>query len=408
MRQLALARAFVVLLLACALHAAFAATWSRTITVEYVMADSESRASAHQSAIDQIRLAASAQVGTVVESVSAVDDGQFRESIQSIGVAMVKVSIVSETASINASGQVVLEVVGLATVDDGELRRRVSEMRADPQMRGVVDSLTKQNQALRRSLDELYAELRSPVQTRDVAVALSRSSQILASISDNEARLDRTFAPGSLVSQAQSTSTSLFLAKQQIDLAILDTLGRARPVATVEAVLPRDSGHTALVRLGWYPDLAQVSKVLSQYMRVEPLSDLQGYLQVRNAKNTTGQRKSVLSDDLFEYLADYHVNLEVQIGTSTTLVPVMYLGTEWPIDPHCAVRVDQPTSQMQYTSLCVAALDSSSSSILGLPSSSGGNPIRLPITRADAALASSVKLSWIVEVKGRKTQRFPA
>jgi len=408
MNQALRASAFALVLLAAAQSVAFAGSWSRPITVRYVMADSETRASAHQSAIDQIRMAAAAQVGTVVESVTSVDGDKFKESIQSVGVAMVRISDVTESASINAAGQVVLDVTATATVDDSELTRRAAELRADPLMRGAVDALTRQNNALRRAIDELSVQMRSGPKSGDLALALSRSAQIQASLLDNEARLDRTFAPGALSSEAQSGAATLALAKQQIDLAILDAFGRARPVASVEAVLPADAGHTAVVRLGWTPDLVQVAKVLSEYLRIEPLGERKSYLQVRNVKNTTGQRRSVLSDALFDYLADYRINLEVQIGESTFLVPALYVGTEWPIDPHCAVRLNAPTSHKEYTSLCFAALDASSSSILGLPTASASNPVRMQITRADAALASSVKLNWVVEVKGRKTQRFPA
>src|ERR1022692_348331 len=93
----------VVLSLVClSVHA----EWSKTYSVDYLMGDGDNRVSARQTALEQVKLKASNEAGSYVESTTTLhEDGKLTESIQVIGASMVKLKLLSEAMSVNKSGQ---------------------------------------------------------------------------------------------------------------------------------------------------------------------------------------------------------------------------------------------------------------------------------------------------------------
>lgn len=287
-----------------------------------------------------------------------------------------------------------------------EVRRRAAVVSADPQLRAGVERLLEENNRLRLALAEV-----ARVASRSAAEALpalTKEEQLRDAIRASDARIGRAFLPGALSAAASLSAAELTVAKSAISVALRETLTRARATASLEGVLPGRATPEAHVRLGWEPDFTPLLRALSQYLHLEVPSEHRPYLQLSQLKNTGGERKTPLSPAIYEYLADHEVYLELQIGASSARVPVLFTGADFATQRHCEFRLTAETTRKDLTSVCLVAQRATSPVLVGLPRGADSNPLVLGITASDASLASSIGLTWVIQVKGEKPIRFPA
>lgn len=75
---------------------ASASIWSKNITVDYYLGDGDSKSTARELALEQIKLKASSEAGTYIQNTTALSNDNLREHIQVISASMIKLSNIKE------------------------------------------------------------------------------------------------------------------------------------------------------------------------------------------------------------------------------------------------------------------------------------------------------------------------
>lgn len=359
------------------------AEWSKPYKIDYVMGDGDSRSSARQAAIEQIKLNASAEAGTYIQSTTTLhENGSLTERVQALGASMVKVTILNEQIGVNPSGQAVLSLMANVTLDDAELGRRVKLLQEDKRRAAQVDQLKIENVALRQELDRIHDSLANKSESGTTVDLLAMQTATINRLAENGRAVARVFEPGEILEMANRHTGQLERAKRDLDENFFARLLKSHVTAAVESVEASGDGYIALVRVGWDIDFSDCISVLSRYLKVTgPLVD--ETLSADRLENVGGRALNPLSEQIFGYLAGKEVDIQIGIGGKQVSLPVFYNDNPFIRRP-CAHGEREPSSDSRY--LCLVAQERG-----------GGNQIRIRLTRTEAEQAKTITEAVILK-----------
>lgn len=362
------------------------AEWSRPYEIDYIMGDGDSRSSARQAAIEQIKTRASAEAGTYIQTTTTLhENGDLTESIQTLGASMVKVDVMKERLGVNPSGQAVLSLMANVTLDDAELGRRVKLLQEDKKRAVLVDQLKNENFTLRQELDQIHSALANKTESGITEGLLARQSAAINRLAENNRAVARVFEPGTLLSMANRNTDLLELAKRDLDENFYAHLMHSNVTAKIESVEATGDGYVALVRVGWDIKFADYISVLSRYLKVTgPLVDES--MSVDRFENSDGRALNSLSEQIFVYLASKEVDIQIGIAGKQVNLPVFFTDNPF-IKMPCSHGSREPSTNARY--LCLVAQDKDAHRTYG-SLEYASNPIRIPLTRAEAERATSI------------------
>lgn len=364
------------------------AEWSKQYELAYAMGDGDTKGSARQAAIEQIKLKASSEAGTYVDSTTTLKaDGSLTESIQMVSATMVKVSIGKESISVSPSGQAILNLVAVATLDDAELAKRVEVLRQDKEKARQMKVLQAENEALRVGLKKIRESLAAKADPATVAELLAKQDQTIRKLEKNGQTVTQVFSQGTLLQLASKNSDALNEAQRYFDEELYAYLLGTKVSANIEAVEQSGEGYVALVRVGWNLDLGKVKGILAKHLRVSKyaIQRSDAYMQISEYENENGKGVSNLSHHLYQYLAERAVLARISIGEASLALPVFYGGGGW--NACSEPMLPSRWSWQLPKSICVTKQLESGENILG---SNHPNPIRIRLTKAQAEAATSV------------------
>lgn len=366
------------------------ADWSKPYEVSFIMGDGDNRSSARQAALDQIKLKASDEAGTYIQSTTTMhESGDLTETIQMVGASMVGVIELEENLTVNSSGQAVLWVKATATLDENELKRRVAELQHDKSIARQVDVLQSENAALRMELANIRHSLSSKADPAKTAELLALQNTTLQRIEENGRTVSQVFGRGALIQMASNNSAELDNVKRELEDKFIAQLLQMRVTAKIESVEGSGNDYTALVRVGWQIDTMKIRPVLKRYLRVNGFN---GNLDIYRSENTAGQGPTSISEQVFEYLATKKVDLKLLVAGKEVRLPVLYATNSFPgvCDVYSSTQRD--SAKAKY--VCLVSQESSSSELRS-PNGHTSNPVRIHLTKDEAERATHVDASLV-------------
>ena len=382
------------------------AEWSKQYATDYIMGDGDNRASARQAALEQIKLKASGEAGTYVQSTTTLrENGEMTENVQILSAAMVKVLASEEKLSVNRAGQAVLQIKATASLDETELVRRVEMLRQDKDKERKLKQLQSENEALRKEYAEIRAALAAKLDQAKTMELLSRQDATVKRISENGQTMTQVFERGTLLQMASRNEGDFEKAKRDLDENFYAPLMQSPATAIIESVEGSGNFYTALIRVGWNVDTRRARQVLSRYLNVgndfEKGNSRQMFagkcidncsFTISTYNNLDGRGPSVLSEQVYRYITKKWVVLQLQIAGETFPLPVFFADGSFFQDCSNSTNVEA-MHEKDRKNLCLVSHHASDPKILGVTTGIS-NPLRIPLTRSQAELATRVEVSW--------------
>jgi hypothetical protein len=358
------------------------AEWSKPFEVEYVMGDGDNRSSARQAALEQIKLKASNEAGTYVQSTTTMhENGELTENIQMLSASLVKVLAADEKLTVNKAGQAVLRVKAVASLDESELVRRVAMVQQDKAKERQVKQLQSENEALRKDFEKIRNALATRSDQARTAELLAKQDATLKRMAENGKTMTLVFERGTLLQLASHNSDSFEKAKRDLDENFFAPLMQTPVTTSIESVEADGKNYVALVRVGWRIDTKPLHQVLARYLNADVS---EGYIRILTYKNLGNRGPNVLSDRLYHYLSSKRIELQLQLAGGKVQIPVFYMDGSFFSD--CSMTTDG-----QDNHLCLISHLASAPELIRT-----GNPVRIRLSREAAERATRVETSWIV------------
>lgn len=362
------------------------AEWSKPFEVDYIMGDGDNRSSARQAALEQIKLKASNEAGTYVQSTTTMhENGELTENIQMLSASLVKVLTSDEKLTVNKAGQAVLRVKAVASLDESELVRRVEMVQKDKAKERQVKQLQAENESLRKDFEQIRTALATRSDQAKTAELLAKQDATLKRMVDNGNTMTLVFERGTLLQLASHNSDSFEKAKKDLDENFYAPLMQTPVTTSIESVEADGKDYVALVRVGWRIDAKQARQALARYLNVDA-SDNEGNLNLRTYKNLENRGPNVLSDRLYHYLSGKRIELQLQLAGEKVKIPAFYMDGSFFRD--CSSTT---TSVREDKNICLISHNKNDPVLLD-----AGNPVRIHLSREAAERATRVETSWVV------------
>lgn len=368
------------------------AEWSQPFEVDYVMGDGDTRSSAREAALDQLKLKASNAAGTYVQSTTTLSEsGELTETIKTVGASMVRITQPVEKVYLNEAGLPVLKVKATASLDESELRHRVEALQRDDEKAKQVLKLQKDNEALRLQLAHIRNELSKNADPSTTARLLSKQDKTIHQIEENGRTVSQVFEGGTLLQLAGHNSSELDKAKRDLEVNFFSIILKTPVTAEVESVNGSDNDYVAQVRVGWDIDTMKARQQLERYVKVNGYN---GNLYISKRENTNGNGPGQLSEQVFRYLSTRTIALRLQIGERSVNLPVFYVDSQNFADCS-AYSVTLPN---RVNLLCLVSQQKDSADLRGADGHSS-NPVKIHLTNIEAARATRVDATLVSYTK---------
>ena len=231
----------------------------------YRLGDGDSRVTAREILIDQIKLEAANQAGTYIEADTTLKaDGSLSESITSLSASLVKVNNIQESLSSDNDG-FLLTVRGNVDVDENELRERIQAIQQDQNKAQVIQELQREKSQLLQQMDVLLSRLdNASLTSKQAANLMQEQVSLRDKIANNASAVSNVFQRGTLFAMSQQETR----AKQQAIDSFKDeyvTFWReasSRLKPTVERVTPDGSNSVVTVKIPNFMTKAKLSALL--------------------------------------------------------------------------------------------------------------------------------------------------
>lgn len=370
--------------------------WSSMFESRVVMGETDSRVSVREIALDDIRKQAASAVGSVIENISVLKDGQLHEQTKMVTVALVRLDRIQEAVAVDGSGAISVVVSARATVDQSELKRRAKALQEDSTKASELARLQLENARLRGELSQVRTSLKT--QTGDEVVLADRERRLTMAIRTNEEQVSEVFMPGKLIAMAQEDSQRIGKVFSDIDNGVILPILKSRTWANVVSTSHDGQKLTLGVRIGWGVNLTKVKNALSRYVKVRSGgTPSAAYIVATVGDNALDSESNAISRRVLKYLASNKVNLIVSVGEKRVSIPVMQpikpdaFGEdrcEWPSESEGADRSD----------VCIYSVSPDSGKVIGMSNESDHvNPVSMtvPISVANSAVSVATAWEWI-------------
>jgi len=374
---------FLFMLLSAISLTTYAGQWSKQFTQDYPMGDGDSRSNARQMALEQLKVKASAEAGTYVQSMTQLQGDDLRETVQMLSASMVKVSNMREDVSVNSAGQTVFHLSATATIDEGELARRVSALQQDQQKASQIQKLQRDNQKLQEQLQIISKEMANhQVLPERAALLLTQQNETLRKMQSNQQSAQQVFQKGTLLQLARKNESSMESVKLELERSLLGPILQTPIRAEVENVIENGDRVTVLVRVGWNISSSQVEKSAGKYLSAYNFN-LNPVLEFSSYNNTKGEGPNIATEQVFNFLISQRINARIRVGRHVIELPVLYSGSGFMDTCH---QVDSQGTIGK--SLCITNLAYSDANIV--TDYQKQNPLKFIMSAQEAASISQV------------------
>ena len=372
-----------------------AKVWQQIFTVEYALGDGDSKTTARELALEQIKIKASNKAGSYIHTTSTLVNEQLSENIQVIGASMVMLSNVKERLT-TKSNRITLIVTALAQIDESELKRRIAAMQKDKAKAKQITQLTKDNELLSvelRTIRSLLAKKHSS--STEVASILKRQSSLLKRFEHNAAAVKRVFTQGTLFQMAQTSSAKLEQVKAQLETEFFGALMQTQVKAEIVSVIDNQTDFTALVNVSWTMPKSLSFNALKKHLSGRNLKKSNvtkiEQLKLDSYDNASGKGKTTLSEPLFNYLGKQHVYIEIVLGNKKVKVPLFWSRKGGSFSS-CKKASSSSNGFVNSNGLlCMTLLQDSHKALHGVGYQRDENPIKFRLTKAEVRTITTIE-----------------
>lgn len=369
--------------------------WQQTLTIEYALGDGDSKTTARELALEQIKIKASNKAGSYIHTTNILINEQLTENIQVIGASMVMLSNIKERLT-TKSNRITLIVTAVARIDENELKRRIAAMQQDKAKAKQITQLTKDNEILSvelRTIRSLLAKKQSS--STEVASILKRQSTLLKRFEHNAAAVKRVFTQGTLFQMAQTSSAKLDQVKAQLETEFFGALMQTQVKADIVSVIDNQSDFTALVNVSWTMPKSlsfnTMKKHLSSYKLDKGKLSKVEELTLKSHSNVSGKGKTTLSEPLFNYLGKQHVYIEIMLGNKKFQVPLFWSRKAGSFSSCDSAASSSNGFVKSQGLLCLTLIQDSHKKLQGIGYKKDENPIKFKLTKAEVRTITTIE-----------------
>ena len=374
-----------------------AKVWQQSFTVEYILGDGDSKTTARELALAQIKIKASNKAGTYIHTTNTLINDQLTENIQVIGASMVMLSDIKEHLDLaTQSNRITLIVTAVARIDESELKRRIVSMQQDKAKAKQVTQLTKDNELLSVELSTIRSLLgKKHSSSTEVVSILERQSTLLKRFEHNAAAVKRVFTQGTLFQMAQTNSAKIEQVKAQLETEFFGALMQTQVKADIVSVIENINDFTALVNVSWKMPKSlsfnTMKKHLSSYdLDKKSLSNVDR-LSVSSYQNTKGKVKTTLSESLFNYLGKQHVYIEILLGDKTFKLPLFWSRKGGSISKCERGPLSYNSFESNNGVLCLTLRQDHLKELIGVNYKLDENPIKFTLTHEEVSNFTTIE-----------------
>ncbi len=373
--------------------------WQQAFTVEYALGDGDSKTTARELALAQIKIKASNKAGSYIHTTSTLVNDQLSENIQVVGASMVMLSGIKEHLT-TKSNRSTLIVTALARIDESELKRRIAAMQLDKAKAKQITQLTKDNELLSvelRTIRLLLAKKQSS--STEVASILKRQSTLLKRFEYNAAAVKRVFTQGTLFQMAQKSSARLEQVKAQLETEFFGALMQTQVKAEIVSVIDNGNDFTALVNVSWKMPKSLSFNTLIEHLSGRnlnkgKLSEIEE-LSLNSYSNTGGKGNTTLSESLFNYLGKQHVYIDIMLGNKKFQLPLFWSRKDGSFR-YCS---DDALSSNRFIKskglLCLTLIQNSHKKLRGVGHKRDENPIKFRLTNKEVHTFTTIETNIV-------------
>lgn len=373
-----------------------AKTWQQSFTVKYLLGDGDSKTSARELALEQIKIKASNKAGSYIHTTNTLINDKFTENIQVIGASMVMLSNVNEELNTKGS-QITLSVTATARIDESELKRRIASMQQDKAKAKQITQLTKDNELLSFELGTIRSLLakKNHSNSTEVSAILKRQSRLLKRFEHNAAAVKRVFTRGTLFQMAKTSSVKLEQIKAQLETEFFGALMQTQIQASIVSVIENTSDYTVLVNVSWKMPRALSFNTINKYL-IHNYQHKSSLANVENLKftayqNAKGRGKATLSESLFNYLGKQHVSIEILLGDKAFQLPIFWSRKGGSFSSCDSKAVSHNRFENSNGLLCLTLNQNSSKDLRGVGYKLDENPIKFKLTHEEVNAISTIE-----------------
>ncbi|MGJ8674342.1 MAG: hypothetical protein ACSHWP_00205 [Pseudoalteromonas sp.] len=373
-----------------------ASTWSKTFEVNYALGDGDSKSSARELALEQIKLQASNEVGTYIQSTSTLRNDKLEESIKVVSASMIKLTNVKETLY-TKNDNIILTVSANVNIDESLLKERIKTMQGDTEKAKQIAKLKNDNDELLQELEVIKSMLAEKnVNTHQVSTILKRQTNLIERFKSNASAVSRVFSKGTLFQMAKRSSNQFEQLKATLDTEFFGPMLETKiNVEIVDVVPVSDNTYTALVSVSWIApnnlSYASLHQHLNYYTNRDSTKPRYETLGLRRQINSGTDAKTSQTEKLLNYLSQQHVSVQVKLGSKTLMVPMFWSEkSKW---HSCDSEYEGVFSDYAY--VCFNTKQSSNKDLLGVHYNKTDNPIKFLLTEQEAQEITTIEAKVI-------------
>ncbi len=379
---------YTLILLALSLNT-FASTWSKTISVDYQLGDGDSKSTARELALQQIKLTASSKAGTYIQSNTTLNNNNLNEHIEVISASLIKLSNIKEV--LQAKGKsFILKVSAVATIDESELRSRIRAIQSDKEKANQIAKLEVENQMLVNELSKVkYLLAKDNLNTQQVTSILKRQTNLIQNFKSNAHAVSQVFSRGTLLQIARKNKAKFNQIISKLETEFFGPMLEAKVIANVD-VIEENGQYAALVSVSWtMPQNIKLS-TLKKHLDSHSFKASRGYIDFSSYNNLGTDAKTSQTEALFNYLSKQKVKAVVTLGSKTIAIPMLWS------EKHDSFRTCQTERNygkftMKYGRICFLTKQSMSDDLRAYKTKE--NPIKIYLTEKELESITSINTS---------------
>jgi hypothetical protein len=314
---------FVVLFLIVA--SSYASTWNKTFTVNYQLGDGDSKSSARELALEQIKTKASNEAGTYIQSTTKLSNDSLTESIQVISAAMVKLTNIKETLT-TKNNQMVLVVSANAVINEDELKSRVKAIQNDKAKAKQIVKLKHDNDDLLVELNNVKKLLaKKNVNSGEVSAILKRQTNLIKRFKTNASNISRVFKKGTLFQMAKKSTGQLSQIKEQLETEFFaPIMGMEIQSELLDVVGISNNVYEAQVSISWHIPKEVTYDTLGKYIKIDKYRSRETPQTFTSYQNDGSNAISSLSKSVHNHLVNQSLSVKVSLGKKGFYIPIFW------------------------------------------------------------------------------------
>lgn len=281
----------------------------------YAMGDSDSKIDGYKMALEDAKLKASEKAMSYIDSETSIKNGKLKEKIKVISSSVLKVNILDKNYKYKNNTMIVSVRIN-STVDTSSLLEKIKLLNNNKETDTLISKLELENSILHGQLKSITNKLSKKIDalnSNQIYELEKQRDNALLSLGENITKVKKVFKKGSLMSIAKRGSLKNDLAINDIKLNFIEKIKGSKDTVKVGEIEIEENGnnYNASIPINW-----NFSKTTIQVLKnnLTSIHNYKGAVEIKGYNNTKDKRKSIISENSYNYLKNLKGYIEVSIG----------------------------------------------------------------------------------------------